>query len=65
MQPLLINITPTALCFRNLTETGHIDLVSKYKLTYNDKGYYFKRDSKANLFDLLLELSYTYDIELS
>ena len=65
MQPLKINITPTALCFRDLTESGHIHLVKELNLTYSDKGYYFLRDIKANLFDTLLKLSYTYDIELS
>ena len=64
MLPVNITITPTTLVFNNLHDTGHIDLVDKLELTYNEKGYFFKKGSEKELFNLLLKLSYEYDIEI-
>lgn len=63
---LSITITPTALIFTELSDELFIDLAEKYK------DFEFRNDEKgvavlgkpAKLFKLLLDLSYTYDIEL-
>lgn len=63
---LSITITPTALIFTGLSDELFIDLAEKYK------DFEFRNDKKgvavlgkpAKLFKLLLDLSYTYDIEL-
>lgn len=64
MLPVQITLTPTMLVFNNLTETGHIDLVDKLQLTYSDKGYYMYKGNVKELYNMLLKLSYTYDIEI-
>lgn len=64
MLPVNITITPTALNFNNLSETGHIDLVDKLNLKYSDKGYFFLKGKHEELFKVLLHLSYDYDIEI-
>lgn len=64
MLPIQITLTPTTLVFKSLTETGHLHLIDELKLTYSDKDYFFLKGSEKELYKVLLNLSYTYDIEI-
>lgn len=64
MLPVQITLTPTMLIFNNLTETKHLHLIKELELVYNDKGYYFLKGKPQELFQVLLKLSYNYDIEI-
>lgn len=64
MLPLNITVTPTALVFNHLSDTGHIKLVNELNLVYNEKGYFFKKGTPEELYKLILKLSYDYDIEI-
>ena len=61
---LTINITPTMLTFKHLTDEMANKLYDEIGIKWNEKGYYFIKGDEKELFKLLLKLSYTYDIEL-
>jgi len=61
---LQITITPSMLIFTNLPDATYTILKGQYHLEHNDKGHFIK-GTQQQLFKVLLELSYTYDIELS
>ena len=64
---LEITITPTMLHFNNLSDEMQIKLTetyNDYNFIINEKGVHVK-EKPQKLYKLLLELCYTYDIELS
>lgn len=62
---LTITITPTMLTFADLTEEQANALHDKLGLKWSRKGYYYKQGTPEELYKTLLDLSYTYDIELT
>ena len=69
MLPLQISITPTMLIFQDLDHAKIQEMKSLMKnlpeFEYSEKGYFFIKGSEKELFKTLLNLSYTFDIELS
>ncbi len=62
---LNITITPTAIYFNNLTDDLRTDIKKRYPdLTLTPKGKYAVIDKPEKLFRVILELSYTYDLEI-
>ena len=61
---LTITITPTMLTFKNLDEETANKLHDEVGLKWNEKGYYFVKGDGFHLYKMLLQLSYTYDIEI-
>lgn len=63
---LKITISPSLLSFKDLTDEVFEKL--KYEdgvnLTYSEKGYYYIAGTSKELYEILLKLSYKYDIEL-
>ena len=59
-----ITITPAALYFNDLSNDLWYELHHKYKLEECKKGHIIKGEP-AELYKILVKLSYTYDIELS
>ena len=60
---LTITITPTMLTFKNLSDELHGELKEVYGMKFNGKDFYIKGNPQ-DLYKILLQLSYTYDIEL-
>lgn len=60
---LTITITPTALYFRELSDELFLKFNKLYNLEESRKGWCIK-GTEAQLFKILLKLSYDYDIEL-
>ena len=61
---LYITITPSALYFNHLSDDLHTAISQLYKLEECKKGHCIKGEP-AELYKVLVKLSYTYDIELS
>lgn len=64
MLPITITLTPTMITFKELTDEMHLKLFDGYGLEHSPKGYYFIKGKPAELYKILLELSYTYDLEV-
>lgn len=66
MNPLQITITPTMICFKELPDYMANKFHDEYGLLWNDKSreYYITSDP-ANLYKIILSLSYEYDIEVN
>lgn len=64
MLPLTINLTPTMITFKNLPDEVHLKLFDVYDIEAHPKGYHFIKGKPAELYKILLELSYTYDLEV-
>lgn len=62
---LTITLTPTTVSFTNLTDEQAATLTGNYELKWSDKGYYYVKGKPEQLYKLLLDLTYTYDIELT
>lgn len=62
---LTITLTPTMLTFHNLTDEQANTFNQAYELKWSAKGYYYIKDTPEKLYQLLLKLSYDYDIELT
>ena len=61
---LTIVLTPTMLTFKNLTDEMQDELKKKYTLYVNNKGDIAIKGDETELFKTLLQLSYTYDLEI-
>ena len=61
---LTITITPTMLTFKDLTDGLANRLHSEIGLKWHYKGYYYIEGDEKLLYKTLLQLSYTYDIEI-
>ena len=61
---LTILITPTMITFKNLTDEMQEKLNKEYPLEVNKKGEIAIRGDEVKLYKALLNLSYTYDIEI-
>ena len=61
---LTINITPTMLTFKDLTDEMANKLFDEIGIKWNEKGYYYIKGDEKTLYKTLLKLSYTYDIEI-
>ena len=61
---LTITLTPTMLVFENLTDEIADSLKIDVELKVNEKGYFIK-GKPQELYKVLLQLTYTYDIELT
>lgn len=63
---LNITITKQAIFFNDLKDELYEVIKSKYPdLELTPKGNYRIQGTAADLYNIMLELSYTYDIELS
>ena len=62
---LTITITTTMLTFSNLTDEQANTFSKDFELKWSAKGYYYVKDTPEKLYQLLLKLSYDYDIELT
>ena len=60
---LTITITPTMLVFNELSDEMHAQLKEVYGLKHNGKDFFIK-EQPEKLYKILLQLSYTYDIEI-
>lgn len=62
---LTINISPTSLIFKDLTDDLQKDIQNKYSITFKfEKGKAVITDDPEKLYKTLYLLSTTYDIEL-
>ena len=63
---LVINLTPTMLTFKDLSDEmfSTMMFIEKLELKYNDRGYYYIEGTGEELYKILLKLTYNYDIEL-
>lgn len=64
MKMLKILITPTSLCFYELTDEMYTEFHNDFDLMTHERGYYVVYGTEKELFKILLKLAYTYDIEL-
>ena len=62
---LTITLTPTMLTFKDLTEEQANALHEPLELKWSRKGYYYMKGTPEQLYKTLLNLTYTYDIELT
>ena len=65
MNPLQITITPTMLTFHEVPDEVLVKLVERYVIDVNGKGRHYIKGTPEQLFKALLELSYSYDLEIS
>lgn len=61
---LTITITPTMLTFKDLSDSLANHLHAYIGIKWCDKGYYYLEGDEKLLYKTLLQLSYTYDIEI-
>lgn len=61
---LKITITPTMLVFKELSDEMVLKIQNSCELELNGRGQYCVRGDAKKLYETLLGLSYTYDIEL-
>ena len=61
---LSITLTPSMLVFGDVPDELVEGLKGDFEIKVNEKGYYIK-GKPQELYKVLLQLTYTYDIELS
>lgn len=64
MLPLTITLTPTMITFKHLSDELANKFYDDYEIEWNEKNGYFVKGSEKELYKILLNLSYTYDIEI-
>ena len=64
MLPLQITLTPTMISFKHLPDELANKFYDDFDIKWNEKGYYYYKGSEKELYKILLNLSYTYDIEI-
>lgn len=66
MNPLQVTATPTMICFKDLPEELANNFHDEYELKWHEKRKeYYITGTPACLYNVILSLSYTYDIEIS
>ena len=61
---LTIILTPTMITFKNLSDEMQEELKKNYTMYVNNKGDIAIKGNETELFKTLLQLSYTYDLEI-
>lgn len=64
LNPIKINVTPTMLVFKGLTDEESNVLYDEIGIKWSDKGYYYIKGNEKELYKVILKLSYKYDLEI-